>query len=125
MICWYCYWGVPKQVADIYTKYLVLTSETAMHYGPAHIVWEDENFETEEHIQWCIDTAESWFKEWNVSPHFGGEPKLTKVEFDLVVESLKELLLIPESIRCCEPKDYDGEHPADYPPPKGLVMVKR
>lgn len=122
-ICWYCHWGWPKQVRDIYDKYLALTSDTAMHYGPAHIVWEDENFETVEHIQWCIDTAEQWFKEWNVSPHFGGDPKLTREEFVLVVESLKELLTVPEEIRCCCPDNYDDEHPENFPPPANIVMV--
>jgi len=128
-ICWYCHWGWPKQVRDIYDKYLALTSETAMHYGPAHIVWEDENWDKIEHIQWCIDQAPSWMKEWNTSPLLPGEapqePKLTQEECDLVVQSLKELLLLPDEVLNCCPEGYDDENPELYPPPEGLVMINK
>jgi len=119
-ICWYCHWGVAKQVADIYNKYCALITDiggdayTAMNYGPAHIVWADENFDKEDHIQWCIDNAQDWMKEWNVSPNFGDDPKLHQKECDLVVESLKELLLLPDEILNCEPEDYDDENPENY-----------
>jgi len=119
-ICWYCHWGWPKQVRDIYDKYLALTSETAMHYGPAHIVWDDENFDKQEHVQWCIDTAEDWWEEWAKDKL----TKLTRKEFELVIDSLRELLLVPDEILNCCPADYDDEHPEKYPPPTNLEMVR-
>ena len=44
-LCYYCHWGWPKPIADIYDKYLEIAGSSAMHFGPAHVVWEDENFE--------------------------------------------------------------------------------
>lgn len=124
-ICWYCHWGWPKQFVDIYQKYETLIGNnafTALNYGPAHVVWDDENFDRGI-IQSCIDDAEKWYKEWNVSPNFGGNPKLTKEELKLVVESLKELLLLPDDILYTIPQDYDDENPEQYPPPEGMVMM--
>lgn len=111
MICWYCHWGWPKQVSDIYHEYLKLTNEQAMHYGPAHIVWEDENFETN-NVQWCIDNYKKY-------------PCDTSKDTLLVVESLRKLLEIPEEIRCCVPNDYDGENPKNYPPPSNIIMIRK
>ena len=49
-------------------------------YGPAHIVWEDENFD---HAQWCLT-------------HFD-QGDLTAFEADVVRDSLVELVaLTPE-----------------------------
>lgn len=112
MICWYCHWGWPKQVFDIYRDGIQEAGEPAMHFGPGHIVWEDENFESE-NIQWCIDNAGTY------------RGDLTDEEVASVVKSLARLLDVPEHIRCCEPSDYDGANPEDYPPPPELVMVKR
>jgi hypothetical protein len=108
-ICWYCSWGWPKVTADIYEKYYKLVGDTAMDYGPGHIVWSDENFETD-NIQWCIDNAQKYRRD------------MDDKTLALVVESLKELLAIPEEIRCCEPKDYDEWHPENYPPPAHIEM---
>lgn len=115
-ICWYCYYGWSKQVADVDDKYLALTNEEVMHYGPAHIVWDDENFEMGS-IQYCIDSAGKWNEEWN-------KGRFADEDVALVVESLKELMLIPEEIRCCCPEDYDDENPDKFPP-SGVEMVKR
>lgn len=85
--------------------------ENNMDFGQAHVVWSDENFDTKT-IQSCIESPECR------SEYVNDEQAAA------VVDSLKELLLIPEEIRCCEPDDYDGENPENYPPPAGLVMVK-
>lgn len=113
-ICWYCTWGWPEQVANIYKKYLDLLDgdDSALEFGPGHIVWSDENFETE-HIKWCIERKPD---EYN---------RLSPKTYDLVIESLKELLLVPKEIRCCCPEDYDDEHPENYPPPSNLKMIKK
>lgn len=114
-ICWYCYWGWAKPVFDIYAaaqvKLVALNKDamSALHYGPAHIVWEDENFELAE---WCLE---------NFDNHTG---TLSKEELDIVRWSLEELAKIPLETRCPEPKDYDEEHPENYPPPKDVEMVR-
>lgn len=104
-ICWYCHWGWSKPVANIYKEAVkkLNGNEHALHYGGAHIVWEDENFETH-HIQWCLDTFEEHSK------------KLTLKEKTVVKWSLEEMLKLPEDIRCIEPDDYDDMNPENYPP---------
>lgn len=66
----------------------------------------------------CIrshDNPEPWqWRKWD-----------TDEDKRIVRESLVKLLAVPENIRCCEPDDYDGEHPENFPPPSGMVMVKR
>jgi hypothetical protein len=104
MICWYCYWGWSKPVKDIYNKYINIAGESAMHYGAAHIVWDDENFERE-HIKWCLDNFEIGKREDSTDE----ENKATK-------QSLIDLLELPDDILCPEPEDYDGIHPENYPP---------
>lgn len=84
--------------------------DMAMEFGPAHVVWSDENFDTAS-IESCLS-----------DPEVGD---LTPAERVAVLQSLRELLAVPEEIRCCEPEDYDGEHPANFPPPEGLVMRRK
>jgi hypothetical protein len=121
-ICWYCCWGWPRVVRAIYEKYSRLVSDAShvLDYGPGHIVWADENFETE-HIQWCLDNAEEWREhkwdeKWPQNMKSDGL-LLEDRDFHLAIESLRELLAIPESVRCCEPRDYDERNPENYPPP--------
>ena len=111
MICWYCKWGWPKQVYDIYLKGVESVGEMAMDFGPAHVVWADENFD-DSSIRGCITDAQD----------FRGE--LTDDEIAVVMQSLEDLLRVPESVRCCEPENYDGEFPEKYPPPEGVEMMK-
>lgn len=102
-ICWYCHWGWSKPVAEIYKRALAEAGEEAMHYGPAHIVWDDENFERD-HVQWCLD-------------HFD-EHRFDHSPDDLVAvrRSLQELLALPDEVLSPEPAEYDNEHPEQYPP---------
>lgn len=111
-ICWYCHWGWPKQAQEVYARGVESAEESSMLYGPAHIVWADENFDSAS-VLWCIE-------------HAGEYPGDLKPEqIDIVLRSLKELLEVPEEIRCCEPDDYDGEKPELYPPPEGIVMIPK
>ena len=112
MICWYCHWGWPEQVAAIYRRGVEAAGETAMHFGPGHIVWSDENFDAGS-IKGCIKDSQKY------------RGDLTNEEVASVVRSLNELLAVPEDVRCCEPEDYDGDNPENYPPPQGLKMVNR
>lgn len=104
MHCWYCYWGWSKQVVDIYKKYLSIAGNDAMHYGAAHIVWDDENFERH-HIIWCLNNFER-YKHENSSDE----------ENEAVRQSLKDLLELDDDILNPEPEEYDGENPKNYPP---------
>lgn len=114
-ICWHCHWGLPKPVADIFRKAVARLGGDghALYYGPAHIVWDDENFE-DRSVNWCLDQARN---------HRQDYPWRTDEECAIAAWSLERLLEIPEEIRCA-PEDYDGEHPENYPPPAGMEMVR-
>ena len=114
MICWYCHWGWPAQVIAIYDRGMDSVGESAMHYGPAHIVWEDENFE-QDHVESCLQHIED--KSWTND--------LTPAEIAGVKQSLEELLALPKHIREAQPEEYDWEHPEKYPPALDLLMVHR
>ena len=113
-LCWYCFHGWPKPNVEIYDRLIASAGYEATHYGPAHIVFEDENFDTDS-IQYCIDQCDK------PSIHFD----LSEGQIADVREALVALLAIPESIRDCCPADYDEENPALYPPPEGVEMEKR
>ena len=103
MICWFCYWGWHPEVKAIYDEALLREGENiqgAMHYGPAHIVWEDENFDK---AQWCLDNFDK----------YPGDNSAADLE--VVRWSLEELVKIPMKYKI-EPADYDGRHPENYPP---------
>ena len=82
MICWYCYWGWPKPVKDIYDSALkqLNGNSSPLHFGPAHIVWEDENFSSAE---WCIE-------------HFNDYISNNEEDMKIVKWSLEELAKISE-----------------------------
>jgi len=109
-ICWYCYWGWPKPVADIYLKALEKLNgyESPLHFGPAHVVWDDENFDS---AQSCLNDFDKYTDGY------------TKEEMDIVRESLVELAALPESDYEIIPDDYDGEHPELFPPTVEVVKV--
>jgi len=112
MICWHCHWGWPENIANIYLKALSMLSKDdhPLLYGPAHIVWSDENF-YRENIQWCLDNFNEYRADYNDK------------ELEVVKWSLLELLKIPGNIDI-EPEDYDGMHPELYPPPNDIKMIK-
>lgn len=110
-ICWYCHWGWSKPVAAIYAKYEAIAGESAMHYGPAHIVWSDENFERE-HVEWCLDNFDTYKREAS-----------TDAENEAVRQSLVELLALPDDVLSPMPDDYDDERPELFPPAIETVRV--
>lgn len=103
-LCWYCFWGWPRKIREIYEEGVEDSSWSAMHFGPAHIVWEDENFDDP---QWCIDNLQKY------------RGDCTDAELEVIKKSLLELAALPMEIRV-PPKGYDPDkhHPNDYPPPK-------
>jgi len=110
-ICWYCHWGWPKAIKNIYEQATTkLDGDTSpLNFGPAHIVCEDENFDS---AQWCLDNFEKYSYD------------LSEAEKTVVRWSLEQLLLIPENIINSEPEDYDDEHPENYPPPPNIEWEK-
>lgn len=118
-ICWFCHWGWPKPIADIFDRAeQELGSDYCLVSGPSHIVWEDENFE-DDHIDYCLGLVD----ERRDSLLLDG---WTEQELEIVKMSLRELKGVPAHLRT-EPEGYedDDEHPEKYPPPEGLEMVKR
>ena len=111
-ICWSCYWGWPKPVADIYDKALLALDDydSPLQFGPSHIVWGDENFDQAE---WCLEHFEE---------HKGDYDNFC---LNIVRKSLEELTALPLSVKCVIPENYDGEHPELFPPPENIIMVKR
>lgn len=122
-ICWDCYWGWPKPVADIYKKALDELDDwdSPLHFGPAHVVWEDENFHSAES---CLEKFEEYSAEWIDAHIEEGDKDEGDCAMAIVKESLKSLAALPLNVRCVEPEDYDDEHPELYPPPDGVEMVK-
>lgn len=106
-ICWYCYWGWPKAIRDIYNEALEKLGGdmSPLNFGPAHVVWEDESWDS---AQWCIDHFDEYSKD------------LSEHEKTVVMWSLQELLKLPEHVLNAKPDDYDDEHPKDFPPPADI-----
>ena len=72
----------PKEIADIYKKALEKLDGDIMplNFGPAHIVWADDNFDAAE---WCLEHFDE----------YAGEH--TAAELKIVKWSLTELIKIP------------------------------
>lgn len=112
-MCWYCEWGLPKPVADIYTEALEKLGgyKHPLHYAAAHTVWDDYNF-SDKSIQWCIDNFNKYRGDY------------TDSELRVVMWSLLKLLQIPENERDIASFNNEGEELIDAPPPDGIKMVK-
>lgn len=116
-MCWYCYWGWPRVVRDIFSdaKFALGGDENPLIFGPSHIVWEEENFD-DDSIEWCINeaTVENCQKY-----------ELPPFQMGVISASLKRLLAVQPHVRACEPQDYDGENPENYPPDPLLECAYR
>lgn len=110
-LCYYCHWGWPKPIADIYDKYLEIAGQSAMHFGPAHVVWEDENFERHL-IEWCLVEADT-YRAYDC----------TDEEHEAVKQSLRELLTLPDAIFVVPEGGWDD--PDKHPPHDGIERVRR
>lgn len=119
MECWYCHWGWPKPIADIYERAVKDLHEFTdpLHFGPAHVVWEDENFEPG-HAEWCLEKFDEnyavkgkRYKDW---------------EFEIVRRSLEDLVRVDPVYRTPPDgfDDLDDAKAEDYPPPDDWEMVR-
>jgi len=110
MMCYWCYWGWPKPIRVIYDDCVQRAGESAMDYGPGHVVWADENWDE---AQSCLIYFDEWVRDWNRD---GDEICYTAEQLAVVRESLERLVLVPDEFKH-EPEGYDEEHPNHYPPP--------
>ena len=109
-VCWYCHWGWAEPVADIWDEALkrVDYDDLTLQYGPAHVVWADENWDSAE---WCLRHFE-----WDY-------PDRTRNELYATYWSLLALAALPMNVREIAPRcDEAWEHPELYPP---TVPVRR
>ena len=111
-ICWYCHWGWAKPVAEIYLKALedLDGDDSPLTYGPGHIVFADENF----------DSAEYCLSKFDEYENFG---EFSSKDLEIVRSALQAVAALPLDVRCIEPDDYDDEHPELYPPTVEVVRV--
>ena len=106
--CYFCHWGWPPEIAAIYTraKEALGGDEHPLHYGPAHAVWEDENFDAAE---CCIENFDRYVQDT--------DPDLTGHEKAVVMQSLVELAALPMELRV-PPESFNWDDlPSDHPPP--------
>ncbi len=114
-ICWYSHWGWPIHVADIYKRAVAELGDSIVLYGPSHIIFADDNLERC-HVERCVKYCD--------------DPNAIDMERDHTPKAiarlkcyLLELLALPDMLLCPQPEDYDGMHPANYPP--AVEMTKR
>ena len=109
-MCCFCYWGWPEPIAKIYLRAVADLGGNVwpLHFGPAHIVWEDENFDWAER---CLENFEKYSCD------------NSKEELTVVRWKLEELAKLPPEIRDIVPADYDGQHPERYPPSVEVIKV--
>lgn len=126
--CWYCHWGWAAEVWQIYARAKAdidalgadVGGERAMHFGPAHVVWEDENWDS---TAFCIGECDEWLAGRLPNHAYAGQ--FTPEVLAIIRRSLVELAALPEAVREPCPAGYDGERPERFPPPAGMTMVKR
>lgn len=103
MLCYWCYWGWPKPLRDIYNHALKRLHGLAdpLLFGPAHLVWEDENFDQ---AQWCLKHFNQ--KQYDYSTE----------QLQIVKESLQQVAKLPNYLKQ-PPDNFDDQHPENFPPP--------
>jgi hypothetical protein len=109
-ICYWCYWGWPKPIKEIYDRAVADLDgwDDPMEFGPGHIVWSDENWDS---AQWCLDHFDEYRGDYS------------DVDLAIVRRSLEELLAVPGEFKE-PPADYDDENPAAFPPPAHWQVAK-
>lgn len=85
-MCYWCTHGWPKEIQAIYDEALKKLDgyEYPLHFGPAHIVWDDCNWMS---AQECLDDF-----------HYNRE-FISDDEAEIVRESLRKLAALPDSIK--------------------------
>lgn len=133
--CWICRWGWPKVCVDIYNRavsdleklyeedpdskvWFSFGAEGVMKFGPAHIVWEDHNFDS---WQWCLEESEKNRAKYNT---------ISDKEMEILRRSLRELGELDPDVRdYCGPDEYESQpgnwyHDVEqFPPPPSVELV--
>lgn len=94
------WWGVKTKAVYRVSLEAVGGDADVLDYGPAHVVWADDNFE-DESIQFCLGECETRRQEWL--------DKFGEAKLDAVRTSLELLLKIPEDERGDDPQDYGDD----------------
>lgn len=110
-VCYWCHWGWPREIFEIYDRARTdLGGFTdPLEFGPAHIVWSDENWDS---AQWCLDHFDEYRGEYE------------DADLEIVRRSLVELLALPEEMKV-PPKDFAGDNPSASPPPDHWECVRK
>lgn len=110
-MCYFCAWGVPPKVKEIYDRAVRdldsidgVDGDSAMRYGPGHIVWDDFNLERE-HVEYCISVCD------DKSRHYG----MREDAVAIVRRSLVELLELPDGT-IPEVTESMNDNAEDHPP---------
>lgn len=109
--CYWCHWGWPRQIREIYDRAKAdLGGYTEpLEFGPSHIVWSDENWDS---AQWCLDNFDKYRGDYE------------DADLEIVKRSLLELLAVPDKYKS-PPTDYDGDNPERFPPPAEWECVPK
>lgn len=110
-VCYWCHWGWPREIFEIYDRARTdLGGFTdPLEFGPAHIVWSDENWDS---AQWCLDHFDEYRGDYE------------DADLEIVRRSLVELLALPEEMKV-PPKGFDGDNPSASPPPVHWECVRK
>lgn len=121
MVCYWCYWGWPEPIVAIYERAyrdieaLGDSGEYALERGPAHVVWEDENWYAAAACLPDCDKPEEFYE------------GVTSAVMAIVKRSLEELVALPDEVKDV-PAAYEasgGLVPRDYPPPACMGTMRR
>lgn len=123
MTCWYCYYGWPKAIYDIYKSAKNELLELGygagiLHYSFSHIVWEDENFDKYS-INYCISIVDKTNAYWN-------DGRYSELEKLIALSSLVNLLSLPDEYFDLDDEwqEAEGDDIENYPPPIDMDWVK-
>jgi len=119
MICWWCHWGWPKPIADIFDDCVkrLGDDEGPLISGPAHVVWGDENWDLAES---CLEDLECHEV---VDMPLAGE--YVESQLSVVRESLERLATLPDEWKHAPAGYGEKSDPVDFPPPSNWKMVRR
>jgi hypothetical protein len=118
---WHSYWGVSRQVAEIYRRLVrdiaATGSEPALDIGlgPVRLVWDEFHFDVQT-IKECLAECNRQIE----SHRTIGPERITAI----LRWSLGELLTIPPQFRETMPRTYGGGDPAEHPPADWLIMER-
>lgn len=101
--CYYCHWGWPPDIKEIFDDAIAeIGCREPLLFGPAHIVWSDENFDL---AQSCLDN----FDHYSLPSNFSDE------EYRIVRRSLELLRDIYQPALHAPPAEFQKDDEDDNP----------